>query len=373
MKVAIIHYWLLQMRGGEKVLENICELFPNATIYTHVLDKTKLSPFLQHMDIRTTFIHKLPFSKRLYKFYLPLMPFALEALDLSEYDLIISSESGPAKGIVPGDNSLHICYCHTPMRYLWGGYSSYFESSNFVQKFFMIFFFPFLRGWDVLTSKRVDFFLANSSCVSSRIKKRYGRESTIIFPPVDSAKINNLQKKEQSQLISFKAKSYYICLGALVPYKRVDLAVKACCESGRRLLIIGRGPELDKLKHMSGQNIQFIEEADDQLAISALANAKALIFPGVEDFGIVPLEAQACYVPVIAFRSGGVLDTVTSNTGVFFEEQTVDSLIAALNYFESNPHKFEDKNNFESNLSRFTRDNFKYTLTSFIKEKLHTN
>lgn len=359
------------MRGGEKVLENICEIYPHAVIYTHVLDKSKLSPTLKKMDIRTTFISKLPFSHKLYKSYLPLMPFALEALDLSEYDLIISSESGPAKGIVPGDNSLHICYCHSPMRYLWGEFPLYFSSVNIIQKFFMKFLFPFLRAWDVLSSNRVDFFIANSSCVQSRIAKRYRREATVIFPPVDSDKIKTLRNKEQSPLINFSVKSYYICLGALVPYKRVDLAIKACCETGRKLLIIGRGPELNKLRDLSDHNVQFIEEADDQLAISALSNAKALIFPGVEDFGIVPLESQTCYVPVIAFKAGGVLDTVSENTGVFFDEQTVDSLITALDSFERNSHKFDDRRVFDTNLAKFSRNIFKNKFKFFVTKKLY--
>ena len=257
------------------------------------------------------------------------------------------------------------------MRYLWDEYRSYYRTAGFFSKSLMILIFPLLRLWDVVCSNRVDYFISNSTCVQSRIKKRYGRDSSVIFPPIDLEKIRSFNK-DNDKRIRFKSKNYYITFGALEPYKRVDLAIEACLHSSRNLLVIGKGSQFNvlKQKYKYEDNIQILEDVTDQEAMAAMSNAKALIFPGLEDFGLVPLEAQACGIPVIAFKKGGALDTVTEETGVFFDDQNVDSLIKALNFLEQNSSKFANNDVYEKNLKKFTKENFKKEFTSFLSKIL---
>lgn len=326
MRVAIVHYWLVNMGGGEKVLESLCRLYPQAHIYTHVLDPRKLSPVIAEHPIHTTFINKLPFSKKRYQSYLPLMPLALEQLDLTSYDLVISSESGPAKGVITRADTPHICYCHTPMRYLWDNWAEYLSTAGFLTRCGMRLFLPSLRRWDLASSFRVDHFVANSHNVARRIRKHWRRHAAVVPPPVNTS--------------SFTPKSspggeHYLCFGRLTAYKRVDLAVRACTMLGKPLVVMGEGEEMDKLKALAGQTVRFLGRVDDSQAATVLANSKALLFPGEEDFGIVPLEAAASGVPVLAYGRGGALETVRDHeTGLFFDQQTPEALAAAIGEFE---------------------------------------
>lgn len=332
MKVAIVHYWLVTHRGGEKVLEALCELWPEADIYTHVYDPESASPKIRSRTIRTTFIQKLPFAKRFYKKYLPLMPFALECLDLSDYDLVISSESGPAKGILVNPRALHICYCHSPMRYIWDQYHLYSANSGWTTRLAMATLLPALRAWDFLSAARVDRFAANSAFVAARIAKYYRRTATVIHPPVD---VDNFA-------IAPVIGDYYLAFGQLVHYKRFDLAVAAFTRLGKRLLVVGIGEEEKRLRAAAGPSVEFLGWQSDEQIRGLLAGCRALVFPGEEDFGIVPVEAMACGRPVIAFARGGALETVVAGTtGLLFPEQTVDSLCEAVGRFEQTADGFD--------------------------------
>ena len=326
MKTAIIHYWLVNDRGGEKVLAALAGLFPDADIYTHVVDPAVLPESLRCMNIRTTFIQKLPFAKRLYQYYLPLMPWALRRLDLSGYDLIVSSESGPAKGIRKPPGATHICYCHTPMRYLWDLCDDYYRNASFLKKLGMKLFVPRLRKWDLWSATQVDRFLANSQFVAGRIQEVYGRDAEVVYPLVDT---------EHFQALERDPRGFYLFFGQLTAYKRADLAVEAFNRLGLPLVIAGAGEQFQSLEKMAGENIRLPGRVTDEQRDELLSQAEALIFPGIEDFGIIPLEAQAAGCPVIAFGQGGALETVEEGeTGLFFKEQTVDSLCAAVETFQ---------------------------------------
>lgn len=332
MKVAIVHYWLVSHRGGEKVLDALCELWPQADIFTHVYDPDAVSATIRSKTVKTSFIQKLPFSKRLYKKYLPLMPFALETLDLSQYDLVISSESGPAKGVLVNPLALHICYCHSPMRYIWDQYHLYSANSGWATRLAMAICLPALRAWDFLSAARVDRFAANSAFVAARIAKYYRREATVIHPPVD---VDNFA-------IASEIGDYYLAFGQLVRYKRFDLAVQAFTRMGKRLLVVGIGEEEKRLRALAGPNVEFLGWRSDVQIRDLLSGCRALIFPGEEDFGIVPVEAMASGRPVLAYGRGGALETVVDRkTGLLFPEQTVDSLCDAVATFEAIADSFD--------------------------------
>ena len=325
MKVAIVHYWLVKMRGGENVLEALCELFPDADIYTHVYCPEKISDTINSHHVATSFIQKLPFSTKLYQSYLPLMPLALSKLDLSEYDLVISSESGPAKGVTVDAGTKHVCYCHTPMRYVWDMYDEYRENAGFLARLMMPLLIGWLRRWDKSTSAGVDQFIANSLFVQARIKNIYGRESRVIYPPVA------VDQFAASDVID----DYYLYAGELTSYKQPQLAIEAFNLSGRKLLVVGEGGMAHELKLIARPNIEFLGRRSFGQLKEHFSCCKALIFPGIEDFGIIPVEVMASGRPVIAFRGGGALETVVENeSGLFFDEQTPDSLNAAIAQFE---------------------------------------
>ena len=358
MRVAIVHYWLVGMRGGEKVLEEFCRLYPQADIFTHVYVPEKTSALIKRHRITTTFISRLPFAARFYKKYLPLMPAALEELDLTSYDLVISSESGPAKGVITHPNAVHICYCHSPMRYLWDQYQTYRGNSGLLTRLFMSLTMPFLRVWDVSSAARVDRFVANSSFIARRIAKAYRRDAAVIFPPVDV---------DAFTIADAPKRDFYLCAGQLVPYKRVDLAIAACNRLGRRLVIVGTGSETARLRAMAGATIEFKGWASFEELQDLTRNCRALLFPGEEDFGIVPLEAMAAGRPVIAYGSGGALDTVVEGeTGVFFHEQTVEALQAAIEHCESVEGGF-DPQRIRRHALGFRRDVFRETFRAFVE------
>lgn len=332
MRVAIVHYWLVGMGGGEKVLEAICRLYPQADIYTHALRPEAISDAIRSHRIRTTFINRLPLASRFYQTYLPLMPRALEQLDLTGYDLVISSESGPAKGVVTRADAAHVCYCHTPMRYLWDYWPQYLAGASLPKRIGMRFFLPYLRRWDVLSAFRVDKFIANSRTVARRIAKHWRREAAVVYPPVN---ISGFPVRTRP------GGKYYICAGRLTPYKRVDLAIRACVRLGRKLLVVGDGEDMARLRALADGNVTFAGRLDESGLLDALAEARALIFPGEEDFGIVPVEAMASGLPVIAYGRGGATETVLhGSTGLFFEKQDTDSLCGAIMEFEAGEDGF---------------------------------
>ena len=355
MRVAFVHYWLVGMRGGEKVLEDFCLLYPDADIFTHVHLPSKTSAGINRHRIATTFIGRLPFAAKLYQRYLPLMPFALEALDLTGYDLVVSFEAGPTKGVITHPDAVHVCYCHSPMRYLWDQYASYRRRSGGLTRLMMSLVMPALRVWDVAAAARVDHFVANSSFIARRIRKFYRRESAVIFPPVDLAAFAP---------VAHPSRDFFFCIGQLVPYKRVDLAVAVCTKLGLRLVVGGSGPEEARLRAMAGPTIEFRSWISHDELKSLYANCRAVLFPGEEDFGIVPLEAMASGRPVIAFGSGGALDTVVpERTGLFFAKQDEEHLAEALARFELlrfDPQVLRD------HAAGFSREAFRARMRAFL-------
>jgi glycosyltransferase involved in cell wall biosynthesis len=327
VKVAIVHYWLVGMRGGEKVLEALCEMYPGADIFTHVYVPEVISDLIRRHRINTTFINSLPSAARRYKTYLPLMPLALEQLDLSGYDLIISSESGPSKGVISPPGAVHVCYCHTPMRYIWNMYHEYRSSAGLLTRLLMPPLAHYLRMWDVSSSMRVDSFVANSATVARRIRRYYGADSVVIHPPVDTDAFSVAPPSEVGD--------YYLMVGELVSYKRADLAVRAFNQMGLKLVVIGGGEMLETIHRIAGPNVSVMGSQTFDVLKHHYARCRALVFPGEEDFGMVPVEAMASGRPVIAFGRGGATETVAEGTsGVFFVEQTVDAIIAAVKKFD---------------------------------------
>ncbi len=381
MKIAIIHDWLTGMRGGEKCLEVLCKLYPTADLFTLLHVPGKVSPVIESHPIHTSFIQNLPFAKTKYRYYLPLMPFAIETFDLSEYDLILSSSHCVAKSVKPGPKSLHICYCHTPMRYIWDQFEQYFGKgkSSWLAATAMKFIRGWLQRWDVKTSRRVNHFIANSRHVQKRIKKYYGREAAIIHPPVNTELFTPENKVDKGD--------YYLILSAFAPYKRLDLAVEAFNQLGHPFFVIGEGQDGKRLKEMAKPNIQFEGWLDNSQIRSHFARCRAFVFCGEEDFGITLLEAQSMGRPVIAFGRGGALETVIPDsqtwkpeteipqnstsqpTGVFFYEQTPEALINAIQHFESIESQF-DSDAIRKHAQQFDISVYTERMKNFIEEKL---
>ncbi len=342
-RVAIVHDWLTGMRGGEWCLDLFCELLPEATLYTLVHLPGRLSGRIESMEIRTSFIERLPGAGKLHQKYLPLFPKAVERFDLSSYDFVLSSSHCVAKGAVAPPGTRHVCYCHTPMRYIWEFFDDYFAhpGSGFLTRTVMPSVARYLRKWDVESAPRVDRFVANSAHVAGRIRSIYGREAEVIHPPVDLSRFRADRRRED----------YFLILSALVPYKKVGLAVEAFRDSGERLVVVGCGPEMERLRAVAGRSTTFLGWVGDEEAADLLARARALLFPGNEDFGIVPLEAMASGCPVIAYAAGGALETVVPEgtgeregraaTGVFFERQDAGSIAATVRSFD--PDRFDPR------------------------------
>ena len=323
MRVAIVHYWLVGMRGGEKVIEALCELYPQADIFTHVYVPEMVSEKIRRHRIITTFINALPRAATMYKTYLPLMPLALEQLDLRGYDLIISSESGPAKGVIPPSDAVHVCYCHTPMRYIWNMYHDYRGSAGLVTRLMMPPLSHYLRMWDVTSAARVDSFVANSTTVARRIRRYYGAPAVVVHPPVDTEAFAAAAPSDIDD--------FYLMAGELVSYKRPDLAVQAFNEMKLKLVVIGGGEMLNKIRQLAGPTVTVMGAQPFDVLRQHYARCRALIFPGEEDFGMVPVEAMASGGPVIAFGKGGATETVLEGvSGTFFAEQSVQAITSAV-------------------------------------------
>lgn len=359
MRVAIVHYWLLRMRGGEKVVEALCELYPEADLFTHVYDERGVSETIRRHRVRTTFIGRLPWARRWYQRYLPLMPTALEALDLTAYDLVISSEAGPAKGVITRPDALHVCYVHSPMRYLWDQYHAYRAGAGAVVRTLMPWVFTGLRQWDVTSAARVDHFIANSSAVAQRISKFWRRQAEVLNPPVDVARFRPRQEPGE----------FYLHVGELVPYKRVDLAIAACRKLNRKLVVIGDGPERARLERLAdGADVVFLGKASDSEVADAMARCRAFLFPAEEDFGIVAVEAMAAGRPVIGFGRGGSIDSVIDGeTGLFIQEQTAEALAAAITRCET--MRF-DPDRCAAHAETFSRARFKQRFKARVEDLL---
>lgn len=352
LKVAIIHYWLLHMRGGEKVLEALCKLFPEADIFTHVYAPQGVSETIKRHKVHTSFISRLPAAQRLYRSYLPLMPHALESLDLTGYDLVISSEAGPAKGVIAPPEAPHICYCHSPMRYIWDQYHVYKNGAGLASRLSMPLLAPRLRQWDVTSAARVDSFVANSAHVQKRVNKYWRREADIVHPPVAIQAFAPAPPAERED--------FYLWAGELVGYKRPDIVINAFNRLGKRLVVIG-GPDKARkdLAARARDNIAFLGKVPFAELKSHMARCKALVFPGEEDFGIVPVEVMASGRPVIAYGRGGATETVREGeTGLLFHDQSVDGLIEAIERFERSGLAEADPYAIAAHTTRFSEANF---------------
>ncbi|HWI54825.1 MAG TPA: glycosyltransferase [Desulfobacteria bacterium] len=356
MKTAIVVDWLTQMGGAERVVLAIKELFPEAPIFATVYNPDTVDKVFHNMDIRTSFIQKLPGAKKSYQKYLPLMPTAVEQFDLGEFDLVLSSSSSVAKGILTRAEAVHVCYCHTPMRYAWDFYQEYLNGPDVgtLKRKLIPWLMNYLRMWDRLTADRVDYFIANSANVARRIKKHYHRDSVVINPPVEASFFKPGDTDGD----------YFLVVSRLVPYKRVDIAIEACNELGLPLRVIGTGPEFDRLKGMAGPTVKMMGRLSEEDIKAHYSQCRAFLFPGEEDFGITPLEAQASGRPVIAFGKGGAVETVVEGeTGLFFAEQTADSLKNGIKRFENTGF---DRKVIRQHAEKYDKVSFQNALKAFL-------
>lgn len=366
MKIAIVQDWLTEMGGAEKVFQAIYEIYPDSDVFTLVYNKEVLSKLaIPESKVTASFIQKLPFSRKKYRNYLPFFTYAIESFDLSNYDLIISSSYAVAKGVLTHANQLHICYCHSPVRYAWDLYFDYLKNANLlrgIKATFVKYFLHKLRLWDVSSINRVDYFISNSNYITSRIKKIYNCDATTIYPPVDVAAFtnNSYVKKED----------FYFTCSRFVPYKKIALIVKSFASMpDKKLIVIGSGPEFSNVKKIATQNVTLLGYQPYDVLISHMQRAKAFVFAAEEDFGITPVEAQAAGTPVIAFGKGGTLETVKNNkTGILFYEQSEKSIIEAVAQFESQQQMFH-KGVLLENAKKFDSSIFAEKIKNFINEK----
>lgn len=364
-KVALVADWLTSVGGAESVVGVFHEMFPDAPIFTSVYDNTK-HDWLNEADVRTSFLQKVPFAKKHHQWFIKLMPYAFEQMDLNEFDLVISSSHSCAKGVITRPDTLHVSYCHTPMRYVWESHHDYIQRYlNSDDSSFLTFLAKYqlhrLRTWDRIAADRVDVYLANSNCVANRIRKYYRRDAHVVHPPVNLGKFSNLN-------LSGK---YFLAIGRLISYKRFDLLIEAFNKSGLPLKIVGEGREYANLKKMSLSNIEFAGFVKDSQLNHVYSMAKAVLFPQYEDFGIVPLEAMACGKPVIAYNKGGVAETVLDGkTGIMFNDQTVSSLSDAIDKFNQTDF---DSNFIAEYAQNFSTEKFKQKIYSILNHYIPAN
>ncbi len=358
-RTALVHDWLTGMRGGEKCLEVLCELYPEAPIHTLIAFPEKVSEAIRGHVIRCSFLQRLPGVAKHYRSFLPLFPMAIERFDLTDFDLVLSSSHAVAKGVRVPPHALHISYVHTPMRYVWDMFDQYFNRATVgsVQLALIRLVAARIRRWDIRTSARVHHFIANSRYVAERIRRIYHRDAAVIHPPVDTARF----------AVSTANDGSYLVVSALVPYKRVDIAIEAANRGAFPLRVIGDGPERPRLEKMAGPTVRFDGWLHDREIEEAYASSRALLFPGEEDFGIVPVEAMACGKPVIAYGRGGATETVIEElSGVLFGEQTPDSLLSAIDRMER--LRF-DAPAIRAHAETFDRENYRRRMAEFVDEK----
>lgn len=363
MRVALVHDWLNGMRGGEKCLEQFCLLYPNATIHTLLYQPERISETINRLPVKTSFIQSLPFAKTKYRWFLPLFPTAIEQFNLADYDLVISSSHCCALGAMAPPSAVHVCYCYTPMRYAWEHFHAYFppERYNRLTRMAISWCMSRLRTWDQAAAQRVGTFVGISECVAQRIAKHYRRDARVVYPPVDTGFYTPGGVKQD----------FFLVISALVPYKRIDLAVRAFNELKRPLVVIGEGPERERLQRQAGPNIRFLGWESNEVLRDHYRAARALIFPGVEDFGITPLEASACGTPTVAFAGGGALETVREGlNGMLFPEQSVESLKRAV--LACDAERFDPRAQWE-HASGFAPERFREKFQAVVNEALHTN
>ena len=364
MKKALIHDWFSTYAGAEKCVESFTNIWDDFEIYSLIdfLKGTDRDKILKGKRVHTSFIQKLPFAKDKYRNYLPLFPLAIEQFDLSGYDVVLSSSHAVAKGVLTHSNQLHIAYVHTPIRYAWDLYHQYLRESGLdrgLKGMLAKYFLHKIRLWDASTANRVDHYLANSRYIARRIKKVYGKPSDVIYPPVDVDKFTLREVKEE----------FYLTASRMVPYKKIDLIVEAFSQTDKKLLVIGDGPDMAKIKSKAGKNVELLGFADDETMADLMGRAKAFIFAAEEDFGITPVEAQACGTPVICFGRGGARETVRDGeSGLYFMEQNAKELLAAVAKFEQNYDKFEPTKIRENSL-KFSRARFEAEIKSYVEKK----
>lgn len=339
MKAAIVHHWFVSHGGGERVVEAMARVFPEADIFTLLTGPQFTSDTLNPAEFHRSFLSRVPFSSRFHRQLLPLYPLAVETLDLRGYDLVISSDAGPVKGVITGPDTVHLCYCHSPMRYLWNQYQDYYDQLPWLAKVPFALASHYVRCWDYAAAQRVNGFLANSENVAARIRQYYGRSSEVLYPPVDTHR----------GAIASDHGDHYLSVGRLVGYKRIGLLIEACNYLQLPLRIVGTGPEEARLRDLAGPTVQFLGHVNANRLWEEYAHCRALLVAADEDFGIVSVEAQACGRPVIAFGKGGSLETVLSDrrvcpdeqpTGIFFFEQSPRALMNAIREFEATEQRF---------------------------------
>ncbi len=358
MRVALVHDYLSQDGGAERVLKAFHEIWPEAPIFVLFHDKNKI-PYFVEADVRESFISRLPWGRKKYQWYLPWMPLATERHNLHDFEVVISSTSAFAKGVLTRPNTLHISYCHTPTRYLWTDTHEYLEDLKYNRliKAFLPRLIHHLRLWDKMSVDRVDHFIANSHTVKNRIQKYYRRDSEVIYPPVDVEKFK----------IANEIGDYFLAGGRLVPYKRFDLLIKVFNRLGYKLKIFGIGPELQKLKKIAKNNIEFLGLVTDEEKSELMSRAKAFLHPQVEDLGITPIESMAAGRPVIAYPVGGAGETVVhGETGIFFRDQTWESLLDTVMHFN---HENWDSPKIREHAEKFGVDNFKKYIREYVEDK----
>ena len=364
MKKALIHDWFSTYAGAEKCVESFTNIWDDFEIYSLIdfLKGADRDKILKGKRAHTSFIQKLPFAKDKYRNYLPLFPFAIEQFDLSGYDVVLSSSHAVAKGALTHSNQLHIAYVHTPIRYAWDLYHQYLRESGLdrgLKGMLAKYFLHKIRLWDASTANRVDHYVANSRYIARRIKKTYGKPSDVIYPPVDVDKFTLREVKEE----------FYLTASRMVPYKKIDLIVEAFSQTDKKLLVIGDGPDMAKIKSKAGKNVELLGFASDETMADLMGRAKAFVFAAEEDFGITPVEAQACGTPVICFGRGGARETVLDGeSGLYFMEQNTKELLAAVAKFEQNYDKFEPVKIRENSL-KFSRARFEAEIKSYVEKK----
>ncbi len=344
-KVAIVHDWLNGMRGGEKVLECCLDIWPQADIFTLFYEPSRVSDKINSHKVTASWLNRYPFIKKRYRYFLQMLPAAIESFDLNDYDLVLSISHCVAKGIIPAPDAVHISYVNSPMRYIWDQYHSYFGDVKGLKKMYLGSATSKLRQWDVSSSSRVDEFIGNSSFIAKRINRYYNREASVINPPVEIDYFTPAETKED----------YYLVVAALVPYKRVDYLVKAFNRNGRRLIVVGKGPEEEKLRKIAKNNIEFRKDLPSEELRNLFQKAKAFVYSATEDFGIVYVEAMACGTPLIAYEKGGIQDIADSECGVLYKDLTVEGICSAVEEFENRSY---DVSYLREKSMRFSKENF---------------